>query len=186
MGNPLDTERIQFFLRHHDDIKEWAAIEREVSLATREMLGGLLDVIDARVKSVDAGAEVVRHDGGRYERILIRRPEWPIGVGVALEWDQNIDPFGSSVPKYGLFVLPREGGWVAAHQAIDAEARSSAELRALGHKPGDGTWPVNQYVPKSAGWWRDLDGWTTPFVERLLSTWSMGAPILARGLLLGA
>ena len=51
MASPLDDERIQFFLRHRDDIKAWSAIESEVTAAVRELLGALQPEIEERVQA---------------------------------------------------------------------------------------------------------------------------------------
>jgi hypothetical protein len=106
----------QFYLRHRDDIREWASIEREVVAATREMLGGLQPEIGERISAFDATAETVRLDGGRYERILVRRPDWPVGVGVTLEWESNVDPFGGSMPKWGIFFVNADPALLPARQ----------------------------------------------------------------------
>jgi hypothetical protein len=78
VNNPLDNERIQFFLRHRDDILEWAGIEREVTSATRELLAGLQRVIAERLAEVWAVLHL--HRTGARARARRNRQAGP-GIG---------------------------------------------------------------------------------------------------------
>jgi hypothetical protein len=178
VSNPLDTERIQFFLRHRDDILEWAGIEREVTVATRELLAGLQPMIVERLANAGEAVSVSRRDGGRYERILVQRPGWPAGVGIALEWETGVDPFGRSVPKHGPFVLSSDPAVAAAHATLDRVARASTELATLGYKSGDGVWPVVQYLRKSSTWWQDPEDWLTPIADAMVGLWPIARPMI--------
>jgi hypothetical protein len=182
VSNPLDNERVQFFLRHRDDILEWAGIEREVTAATRELLAGLQAVIAERLAEAGEVVVVTRRDGGRYERILVQRPGWPAGVGIALEWEMGVDPFGRSVPKFGPFVLSSDPAVATAHVTIDRVARASTELAALGYKSGDGVWPVVQYLRKSSTWWQDPEAWLTPIADALFGLWFIAAQMIDESL----
>ena len=183
MSNPLDDERTQFFLRHRDDILAWASIEKEVTAATREMLGSLLPGIEERIRAMDGTAEASRHDGGRqYERILVRRPGWPVGVGVTLEWESGVDPFGGSRPKYGIFFVNADPALLTARQAIAAAGKASSAVRAAGYKPGDSYWPIVRFVPKSPTWWQDPDAWLVPIADAMVGLWPLAAPLIDEGL----
>ena len=182
MTNPLDDERVQFFLRHRNDIKQWADIERDVVAATRELLGGIQPAVEERVNAMDPLAETVRHDGGRYERIIVRRPTWPAGVGVTIEWESGVDPFGRSLPKFGIFFLGGDPAYAGARVAITTLARASTTLRTAGYRPGDNYWPIVQYVKKSATWWHDPDAWLAPITDALVDLWPLAAPIIDEGL----
>ena len=182
MDNPLDNERFQFFLRHRDDIREWASIEREVIAATREMLGGLQSEIGERISAIDATAETIRLDGGRYERILVRRPDWPVGVGMTLEWESNVDPFGGSLPKWGIFFVNADPALLPARQAIAAACRESTLTKAAAYKPGDSYWPIVRFVAKSSSWWKDPDAWLAPIADAMVDLWPTAAPLIDEGL----
>jgi hypothetical protein len=175
-------ERIQFFLRHRDDIREWAAIEREIIEATRAVLAGLQADIDERLTAIDADVTTARRDNGSYERIMARRPEWPDWVGVTLEWETGVDPFGSRLPKYGIFVTP-SSKLDAAYARILSLARSTPAFTAEAFKvPSGRAWPIVKRIPKSKDWWRDLDGWTVPIVEAVVGLWPKAAAIIDEGL----
>ena len=55
MDHPLNDERIQFFLRHRDDIRAWAAIERELPAIVREMLASCQEHLDEQLASIGSG-----------------------------------------------------------------------------------------------------------------------------------
>lgn len=183
MGQPLDDERLQFFLRHRDEIREWAAIEREVVVATREILASVQDHLDERLATVDSGATTARRDGGKYERIVALRAGWPDGVGVSLEWDSGVDPFGSWLPKFGILFLNEDPVLQAARLRVASLAASTPALTAAGFKvPGDRNWPGVRWVPKSKDWWKDVDAWTSSIVESLVDLWPIAAPLIDQAL----
>ena len=183
MSNLLDDERIQFFLRHRDDILAWASIEKDVVAATREILAQCQPDLDERLRAIDPTVEVIRRDGSRYERILARRPGWPEGVGVALEWETGVDPFGGSRPKHGIFVFTGDTSAEPLRQRMVAIAGRSARLRAAGYKiPGDQTWPANRFEAKSTTWWQHPDAWTAGIIDALVELWPEAAAIIDQAL----
>lgn len=183
MSHSFDDDRLQFFLRHRDEIREWAAIERDVVSATRDLLGGVLPDVDERLATLDPGVSVVRHDHGRYERILARRQEWPNGIGMTLEWQDSVDPFGSSLPKYGIFFINGEAHLEPARLRMVELARATPAFTGGGFKtPGDRYWPAVRWVPKSADWWRDPDAWAASITDALVELWPVAADVIDRGL----
>lgn len=181
MGDPFGDERLQFFLRHRDDIREWAAIESEVRAATREILAGLQMDIGDRLAAIDADVTTARCDNGGYERIMARRPAWPDWVGVTLEWENAVDPFGSRLPKYGIFVTPSPDLNAACARVL-ALAKVTPSFTAGGFKVPEGrAWPIVRRVAKSKDWWRDLDGWTEPIVQGIVDLWPKAAAVIDQG-----
>lgn len=178
MTDPLDSDRLRFFLRHRDDIKEWASIERELNTATRELLGLLLPDIAARLLEFDPAVAVARLDDRSHERIHARHAGWASGVGMTLEWENGVDPFGGSLPKFGLFFLNGAPENAAAKARIVERMRASQELRVAGYRPGDGYWPIVKFVPKSSAWWQDPAAWTAPITDSLVALWPRVAPVI--------
>jgi hypothetical protein len=182
VDDPFGDERVQFFLRHREDIREWAAIEREVISATRGVLAGLQTDIDGRLAAIGADVTTARRDGGSYERIMARRPVWPDWVGVTLEWETGVDPFGSRLPKYGIFVTP-SSKLDAAYGRMLALAKATPAFTAGGFKVPEGrAWPIVKRVPKSKDWWQDLEGWTEPIVQGMVDLWPKAAAMIDEGL----
>jgi hypothetical protein len=173
-------ERLQFFLRNRDDIRTWAAIERDVIAATRELLARSQVDIEKRLVSLDAGAVVGRHDSGQWERILTRHEGWPTTVGLALEWPKSVDPAGSARPKLGVFWWADPPSLIEPRQQF-VNVVDKAALISLGHKvPLEGVWPVGCVPSASADWWQDPDAWLAGLVELLASTWPVVSPAIDR------
>jgi hypothetical protein len=182
VDDPFGDERLQFFLRHREDIRAWAAIEKEVIEATRGILAGLQTDIDERLAAIDSDVTTARRDSASYERIMARRPVWPDWVGVTLEWETGVDPFGSRLPKYGVFVPPNSD-LDAARDRMVALAKAAPAFTSAGFRvPGGQVWPIVRWVPKSKDWWRDLNGWTEPIVQGIVDLWPKAAPMIDESL----
>ena len=176
MTEAFSDERIRFFLRNREDIKAWAAIETEVTAATRELLASAQVGIAERIGSIDPSALTTRHDERQWERILVRRPLWPASVGLALEWNSSVDLLGDNRPKVGVFWWAEPPTLVAPRTRF-VERVDQAGLRALGYRvPLEGVWPVGARVNAAPDWWKDPAGWLDRVVERLAASWPLVAP----------
>jgi hypothetical protein len=185
VDDPFGDERLQFFLRHRDDIREWAAIEKEVVSATRDILAGLQTDIDDQLAAIDPNVTTVRRDNGGYERIMVRRPSWPDWVGVTLEWEVGVDPFGSRLPKFGIFVTTTPD-LNAAYSRILALSQATPAFAAGGFKMPEGrAWPMVKRIPKSKSWWQELDVWTTSITNGMIDLWPKAAAVIHDGLIEG-
>lgn len=179
----FEDERLNFYLRNRDEIREWAAIENDVVTATRELLAASQAALEERLATVDPDAITSRRDGGRWQRILVQRPGWPAGVGVALEWEERVDPFGSVPPKYGIIFLNGAPDLVQARLRIASIATSTPDFSASRFKvPGDSFWPIYRKVDKSQDWWQDPEAWTGRIVEALIDLWPKAVPVIDEGL----
>ncbi len=181
--NRLHDERLQFFLRHRDDIRAWAAIETEVSGAVRELLAATQADIEERLAELDPDVTTSRLDNGRWERIMVRRPAWPDAVGVSLEWETGVDPFGGALPKIGVIFLSLTPDLESARLALVELCRGAGGLQAQGYRvPAERVWPVMRRVMKSSDWWHDADAWTSGIVDRVVDLWPQVAPLIDRAL----
>jgi hypothetical protein len=176
MDDLFDDERIQFFLRNRADIKAWAAIESDVTAATRELLARSQPAFEERVLAMEPEALIGRGDGGQFERIVARRSHWPPTVALSLEWNRSVDPVGNSRPKMGVF------WWADPPTLVDPRSRfvqtvDKAQLQRLGYKvPLDSVWPVGAYEAAATDWWRQPSAWIESIVERLTAIWPVVAP----------
>ena len=167
-------DRLQFYLRHYREIREWAAIGRDVMDATRELLGSIRADLDVRFAA--EGVITTRDDEGRFERLVLRRTSWPPRIGVALEWESSVDPFGGSLPKYGIIFLNFEPEHEIARATIVARAKQAA---LYGFKvPGDRVWPAVRWVEKDENWWMDPDTWAAGITDSLTDVWHAAAPVI--------
>jgi hypothetical protein len=159
MANPFTDERTKFFLRHRREILEWSSIGQQVTTETDSALYDLLGPIRDRVDTLDAAAITDRLDGGQYRRILIRRSTWPEQLGVALEWQRTVDPFGSNLPKYGVFRNPADVNLNALFERL-CQAFEAADFKVEGFKVPEGrAWVISRYVDGSDTWWQNFEEW---------------------------
>lgn len=178
MDETFADDRLQFFLRNRDDIKLWATIESEVIAATRDMLGGVQPLIEERLMALDPGVVVGRHDSGAWERIIARHDHWPAAVGMVLEWHRNVDPFGASPVKIGVFFWADPSELVAVRAKFVASV-TDVGLEQLGFKvPLESVWPVGARVPGSTDWWMTPTAWVEGIIDRLAAAWPLVAPAL--------
>ena len=183
MTDAFDDERVQFFLRHRTEIREWARIEHEVIAATRQLLASTQADIEARIASLDPSVTSERHDGGKYERFLVRRPVWLSGVGVMLEWESSVDPFGSSLPKYGIAFFNWDAGMEPVCARMVDIAKATPVLTGGGFKvPGGRPWPAVRWVSKSKDWWQDPEAWAGAVVDAVAGVWDVAAAVIDRTL----
>jgi hypothetical protein len=181
--NPFEDERLRFFLRHRAEIREWAAIEKDVAAATREILTGIQVPLEEQLVAADPDITTTRDDGGRYERIVARRPSWPTHVGIALEWEMGVDPFGSSLPKFGIIFLNTDRALEHSRIRIVGIATEAPSFNADGFKVGsERYWPIVKRTPKSTDWWQDPGAWADAILESLVDLWPKAAPVVDAGL----
>jgi hypothetical protein len=170
-------------LRHRREILDWAGIDRQVTKATDELLASLLEPIRERLLAVDVAAQTVRHNGGTYrgetyQRILARHESWPEGLGVALEWIESVDPFGSHLIKFGIFSNPARTEINAFFPQL-ATAFSEAGYVARGFKVPEGrSWVITRYLPKSDDWWQRLEEWQEDLIGLFTDLFPVAAPIV--------
>ena len=171
-------ERLQFFLRNRDDIKEWAAIELDVAAATGELLGRSQPSMEERLLGLDPAVVVGRHDSGPWQRILARHADWPPGVGLTLEWHRTVVPLGSYPPKLGVFWWADPPTLVAPRTRL-TQVVATRPLNDLGFRvPLEGVWPVGMRFHSRPDWWQDPDTWLAGMLDRVASAWPIVAPAI--------
>src|SRR5689334_1334796 len=95
----FEEPRLQFFLRHREQIREWAALAEEVPPAVAEVLRGLAPDVAARLAG-EPDIRVTDHMPGRSDvGLVLHHAKWTSGqplepfAGVALAWsERKVDP----------------------------------------------------------------------------------------------
>lgn len=185
----LDDPRLVFFVEHATQIREWAALEAEVNLATNEFLDGFLATwpsFEPPTGSV-AGTKT-----GQYAHAYLANAAWfsadqPL-VQVALSWDRRqVGLDQETCPYVGVTTNPT---------TPDGKARSDALRLALDdHRRRTGAestrwWPSSRRVPVTTVEPEiDLDQYALRLVDALLEEWAstsaavheviMGGPLRA-------
>ena len=138
--NRIEDERVRFFLEHEERIREWAALEDEVSKFVHRFYRSLEGDLDAALRSGRIAEDGVRlfRVGGRWPGLGLRRQGWPKGKAdpdVRLEWFRKSALFP---PRGSLYCGVRTN--VERYRSpFTKEARPAYPGSARGGRP-IGTW----------------------------------------------
>jgi hypothetical protein len=132
-STPLDDPRLQFFLEHEEQIRDWASLALEVFDAVESTLRELALELQADPRIIEERLRVGEQvNGEAFRAPVLYRDTWCLmtpdlpDVGIGLGWDgRSVDPAGiwrpSSLPYVGLRT---------SHQT-DAGRACEEKLRAL-------------------------------------------------------
>lgn len=177
----FEDERVRFYLRHRDQIEEWAALRAEAVLAVDEWLLELRP--DVERLAVELGAEVVHiidDPDFAWPSYRLARRGWPEsarpdpGASVSLEWLRGKTTLrASSSPYVGLRC--------AKEHALGALLRETEETRKVRARRRDATstwWVGNGYVPPSAPFPEEADAYRDRLLGALRAAWVDYAPLV--------
>ncbi len=190
VGSPFDDERLQFYLRHRDLIREWAALEQEVRAVTHglmlELNGQLAEVTESLGPDVVLLPEALDSTWPRY---ALRRKSWPVSggqslVAVSLEWTQRIDPAGTETPYVGVRVHISNAEAKAIDQPLREAFAGSVDLPTRGYKlKGYPWWPALRRLAKNPDWWLDVPAWRQSVLDAHTEAWKLTAATIDRVLM---
>jgi hypothetical protein len=114
----------------------------------------------------------------------LRRPDWPSGLGIVLEWvETKVDPFGGDLPKVGVFYVANDDANRAIRSRLAEELKVEGGFAGMGYKiAGESVWPALKHVPKSSEWWKDPDAWSGTIATDVIALWDKAAPVISRTL----
>ena len=184
-GTALDEPRLQFFLKHRRQIREWAAMADDARGGVAEVLRGLLP--DAQVVFRERyGVEVVDRLPGRGDAKLVAyRQEWrageplsPLAV-VGLGWTSGkVDPEafwpGTQLPWVGIHVAKTGAEAIAPllrERVRDKNHRPPGYVKGL-------DWITYKTFKASRDWWQDIPAWRTSVIEELATAWGECSPLI--------
>lgn len=170
-------ERVRFYLRHRQQIEEWAALRSEATSAIDAWLGEMgSDVADLDL-GADVELQVVRADEQAYPAFRFTRTTWgraPHVLSVGLEWQRGKTVLSdASAPYVGVRAPQSEPIGVAlrAHEAL-TETRSRRRDRA------SIWWPAYCYVPAPIAFPEGADEYRQSLLAQLRSVWDAYAPLI--------
>ena len=144
--NRIEDERVKFFLEHEARIREWAALEDEVSKFVHRFYRSLKGDLDAALRSGRIAEDGVGsfRVGGKWPGLGLRRQGWPTGKDdpdVRLEWFR----------KSALF--PPRGSLICGVRTNVERYRSpfTKELVPPFHDPARGGQPIGTWILRKAG-----------------------------------
>lgn len=172
--NRIEDEKVKFFLEHEARIREWAALEDEVSKFVDRFYRSLKGDLDEALRNGRIAEDGVRSFlvGGNWPGLGLRRQGWPKGdkyPDVRLEWRRkalfpphgslycgvrtNVESYRSPFTKEACPTYPRSSGW----------------------------WPAYRYLgPPKGRFWEDdnLKEYRNYIVKTILTTWKDLAPLV--------
>lgn len=170
----IEDERIAFYYRHRDDIRRWAAIEKDLPQHVHRYLLSLQPRVAGLAKEFEAYPYTKDLDRGHPKLLLVRRP-WlrsseQARVGVGLEWRSNQVDLITDKPYVGVWVDKQLDGGEDLHAAL---VEAVAGVRSdLGYRY-NAWWPAWAHVAPSEGdaFWEDLGPLTEKLTDRVRQAW---------------
>ena len=167
--NRIEDERIKFYLEHETRIREWAALEAEVSKFVNRFYRSLKGDLHAALRNdrfTDKGVDVFLSDGD-WPGLGLRRRDWPEG-------DEEPDVRLTWLRKSARF---SEGGWLICGvktNVKDYRVHFTKEARP-GYPESTPWWPAYRNVdpPRGKFWEGDnLKEYRNYLVKTILVAWN--------------
>lgn len=171
--NRIEDEQVKFFLEHQARIREWAALEDEVSKFVDRFYRSLKGDLDAALRSGGIAEDDVESflTGGRWPGLGLRRQGWPEGKDdpdVRLEWFHK-----TLFPPHGELYCGVRTNIESYRSPFTKEARPNYRSAKW--------WPAYRYLdPPDGRFWEDdnLKEYRNYIVETILTTWKDLAPLV--------
>ena len=172
--NRIEDEQVKFFLEHEAQIREWAALEGEVSKFVDRFYRSLKGDLDAALRSGRIAEDGVTSflTGGNWPGLGLRRQGWPKGEhdpDVRLEWTRK-----AHFPPRGRLMCGVRTDVESYRSPFTKEARPA-------YPESNNWWPAyrNLDPPKGRFWEEDnLKEYGNYIVETILTAWKDLAPLV--------
>jgi hypothetical protein len=184
----VEDERIQFFLRHHRLIRQWAAIESEVREVINEFLQGFANFAENKQYSATDSWKIYQNLDNSRPTIIRFLPEWVEAegtqprAGIALKWYKKSVNLLSTPhsPFIGVWVNPKQRENRILQDRLQESWRHYAKAYDFSSEIW---WPAYKYIPpRDEEFWKDLETYRTLLEEEFEQTWELFAPIVSETL----
>jgi hypothetical protein len=175
--NHIDDERVQFYLKHEQQIAEWAALQKTTRTFVHGMLFTMVD--DLGELAEELGPDVRVHFTGADAsevKILLCREAWMRDqgrkrrLGIGLGWDpRQVTLSAHPRPYMGLCVVVSHPGGQQLRQEL-GQAVTSASLNQGYTRTS--WWVAWRYAPAPTGeFWEDLGDYRASLVDMVRQDW---------------
>lgn len=190
--NCIDDERIKFYLKHQDRIKEWAAIKNEVNeFAHRFYLSLRDDINGAITENPDWEAEscVRRDENTKWPFVGLRRTTWPYKPGefspkIVMEWHRPGTGFSGWL-VCGVHVGDHVEEPKRFDLCVDSDGRrkvvpSAPVLKEYPKGPNPSWFKYRSLESPHPGFWEGdgLVEYRKQLLDQLLKAWTDLAPLM--------
>lgn len=166
--------RVAFYLKHREQIEQWAAIAGDVP-----------EIVDRFLRSTEGNfRELARRlnvhpwlprDESHPKYFLVER-SWLASnsedarVAIGLEWRRRDVTFYGNTPYVGVWVNLRREGSQQLYDTISDRIASMRHQKAFGYSKW---WPALRHVePESSdAYWEDLTDYGTKLIDEIQDTW---------------
>jgi hypothetical protein len=190
-ASALDDPRLQFFLEHEEQLRDWAALATEVFDAVEETLQRLALELgeDPRVAAMDIRiGDHVQGESFRgpvlYQNAWCRTMPGVPDVGVVLGWDGRVDPGGiwrgASLPYTGVLTAHQTDVGKAVDVSLRARYKADPAIlirQGVPYRKGS-YWVAYRHIKSPEAWWTDIPAWRVMMAGALLETWEHWASVV--------
>ncbi len=179
----LDDERVRFYLRHREQIEQWAALRAEAANAIDDWLVELAPKVEELAASLGPDVRVrTQLVGTAYPAFRLVREAWGFGdaqepaASISLEWQRGKTTLrGGGTPYVGLrsFKTTDIGGKLRASEA-------ARRARAARKETTSDWWSGYAYVPPPPPTFpAEVEPYREVLVQALRSAWETYEPIVS-------
>lgn len=187
----IDDDTVRFWLRRHERIKEWAALEAGAKALMNTFLLSLADDFQVLADELGEHVSVYVQSIGAYPRVVLFHPAWAGApgeapqAGIGLSWEKAKVNFAGGKPAFiGLWTRNYNEEALALERSV---ATTIAAVRKVEGYQSDSGWPAwNPVSPPNSDYAEDLDPFRTLIVQDTRRAYDLFAGLVdeaGRGLL---
>ncbi len=165
---------VAFYLKHQEQIDEWASLAKEVPELAHRFYQSLEPVLRERAKTLAGAPVVYRNFESSYCKLLLMDPTWGTPTapraGIGLEWAQRSSGF--KLAYTGVWVSNDAAGGRELHAAVVARVATIGAAHGL--RPQKTWWPQWRYeTPTEPEYWNHLDLFSIELVSTIVGWWEL-------------
>lgn len=165
---------IAFYLKHQEQIDEWASLAKEVPELAHRFYKSLEQPLRERAKTLAGTPLVYSNFESSYCKLLLTDPSWgqPTAprTGIGLEWAQRSSGF--KLAYTGVWVSNDAPGGKELHAAVVARVATIGAAHGL--RPQKTWWPQWRYeTPSQPDYWGHLDEFSLALVGTIAAWWDL-------------
>ena len=178
----IEDERIRFYLKHRQQIEEWAEVGKtDLPAFAREFYASLREdlIPQARTYRVDIESDVEIVEGEHF--IGLRRRNWPETLAVELGWHNN-DGLSNHQLWCGIHV---EGGTESSYWDDLIQRRDRPEAASYSRRDSTYGYPMYKFIDRPyPNLWEgnNLDEYGNCLIKALLQAWCDLGPLVDKAL----
>jgi len=175
--------KLGFYLKHRDQIDEWAELVELGRVAADKFFRSLAPAMAPLAKRLGEVEPFVSFAKG-YGKLFLHRSgwrepgaEWP-RIAIGLEWQCSKVRFDRAWGGVWVQAEMDEDGRLA--RAVESELRKGPDV-ASGFERPEKWWPLWRYeAPEDAEFWNDLDAFGRQLVSAMEGYWVRFSPVVER------